>query len=274
MTWTELDWDALERAVTPRTRLVMVCDPNNPTGTRVERSAFLGFAGALPPGVLLVIDQAYREYMDSGATDGVDVLKSRPETLVLRTASKIYGLAAVRFGYGYASPAVIESMNRVRLPFNVARPSAAAMLAALDDDEFVARSIENNELGKRYLFTEFARLGVHVYPSSANFLAVGVPVTADEAYIALLRRGVIVRSGDGLGLPRYLRVTVGTPAENQAFVAAFEAAGDPGRHADRDRVGGQRRPGRHRPADRMHRHQSRRTARSAPVAGAPAGLVP
>ena len=218
------DLPAMLDAVTPRTRLVMVCDPNNPTGTRVERSAFLRFAGALPPGVLLVIDQAYREYMDSGATDGVDVLKSRPETLVLRTASKIYGLAAVRFGYGYASPAVIESMNRVRLPFNVARPSEAAMLAALDDDEFVARSIENNELGKRYLFTEFARLGVHVYPSSANFLAVGVPVTADEAYVALLRRGVIVRSGDGLGLPRYLRVTVGTPAENQAFVAAFEAA--------------------------------------------------
>jgi histidinol-phosphate aminotransferase len=98
------DLDAMLAAVTPKTKLVFVCDPNNPTGTRVERDALLAFADRLRPGVLLVIDQAYREYMDAAAADGVDVLRRRPATLVLRTASKIYGLASVRFGYGYASP--------------------------------------------------------------------------------------------------------------------------------------------------------------------------
>jgi len=137
--------------------------------------------------------------MDAGATDGVDILKRRPTTLVLRTASKIWGLAAVRFGYGYTSPEIVRPMNSVRLPFNVARPAAVAVLAALDDVDFIERSLENNERGKRYLYGEFARLGLRAYPTAANFIAVEVDVEADAAYQALLERGIIVRSGDGLG---------------------------------------------------------------------------
>ena len=216
------DLDAMLAAVTPRTKVVFVCDPNNPTGTRVRREALFAFAKALPADVLLVIDQAYREYMDAGGCDGVDVLRERPATLVLRTSSKIYGLAAVRFGYGYASPEIVTWLNRVRLPFNVARPAAVAVLAALDDRDFISRSIENNERGLRQFAEAFARLGVHAYPSSANFVAVEVPIAAEDAYLALLERGVIVRSGDGLGMPGRLRVTVGTPEENAAFLAAFE----------------------------------------------------
>jgi histidinol-phosphate aminotransferase len=217
------DLDAMLRAVTPRTKLVFVCDPNNPTGTRVERDALFAFAAALPSGVLLVLDQAYREFMDPGGTDGVDVLRRRPATLVLRTASKIYGLAAVRFGYGYSSPEIIAWLNRVRLPFNVARPAAAAVLAALDDEAFIARSLDTNVRGKAQLMAAFERLGLHAYPSAANFVAVEVPCAADVAYGALLERGVIVRSGDGLGMPRRLRVSIGTEEENAAFVAALEA---------------------------------------------------
>jgi histidinol-phosphate aminotransferase len=216
------DLDAMLAAVTPKTKLVFVCDPNNPTGTRVERRALLEFATALRPGVLLVIDQAYREFMDEAGTDGVDVLRLRPATLVLRTASKIYGLASVRFGYAYASPEIAAWLNRVRLPFNVSHTAAVAVLAALDDDEFIARSRANNDAGKLQLLDGFARLGLHAYPSAANFIAVEVPVRADAAYAALLERGVIVRSGDGLGMPGRLRVSIGTPAENAAFLATLE----------------------------------------------------
>ena len=215
------DLDAMLRAVGPQTKLVFVCDPNNPTGTRVERDALFAFARALPSDVLLVLDQAYREYMDAAGTDGVDILRERPATLVLRTASKIYGLAAVRFGYAYGSPDIVATLDRVRLPFNVAGPAATAVLAALDDADFIARSIDVNERGKAQLYAGFARLGVHAYPTAANFVAVATPVAAQAAYDALLERGVIVRSGDGLGMPGYLRVTIGTEAENATFLHAF-----------------------------------------------------
>ena len=217
------DLDAMLAAVTPRTKLVFVCDPNNPTSTRVERDALFAFARALREDVLLVLDQAYREYMDAEACEGVDVLAIRPQTLVLRTASKIFGLAAVRFGYGYGSPEVIAWMNRIRLPFNVSRPAALAVLAALDDTAFIARSVASNEAGKRYLYAEFARMGLRAFPSAANFVAVAIPAEANPTYEALLARGVVVRSGDGLSLPRHLRVTVGTPEQNAAFTAALEA---------------------------------------------------
>jgi histidinol-phosphate aminotransferase len=216
------DLAAMLAAVTPRTKLVFVCDPNNPTGTHVEREALLRFARALPPDVLLVVDQAYVEYAGADACDAVDILAERPRTLVLRTSSKIYGLAAIRFGYGYSSPEIVAWLNAVRVPFNVARPAAAAMLAALDDDEFLARSRRTNEEGKAYLGAAFARLGLHAFPTSANFIAVGVPVEADLAYRSLLARGIIVRSGDGLRMPGYVRVTVGTREQNEAFVNVLE----------------------------------------------------
>ncbi len=216
------DLDAMLAAVTPKTKVVFVCDPNNPTGTRVERGPLFAFAAALPADVLLVLDQAYREYMDAGGVDGVDVLRLRPATLVLRTASKIYGLASVRLGYAYSSPQIITWINRVRLPFNVGRPAAVAVLAALDDEPFVEASLANNVRGLAQLTAAFERLGVHAYPSAANFFAVEVPIEAEAAYLALLERGVIVRSGDGLSMPRRLRVTIGTEPENAAFIAALE----------------------------------------------------
>ncbi len=217
------DLGAMLAAVTRMTKVVIVCDPNNPTGTRVDRDAFAAFAKALPADVLLVIDQAYREFMDPAGTDGVDIVRVRPATLVLRTASKIYGLASVRFGYGYSSPEIVDYLNRVRVPFNVARPAAVAVLAALDDDAFIERSRRSNAEGRTFLTESLRAMGLHVYPSAANFVAVEVPIGADAAYEALLRQGVIVRSGDGLRMPGRLRVTVGTREQNEAFLAAIEA---------------------------------------------------
>lgn len=217
------DLDAMLHAITPKTKVVVVCDPNNPTGTRVEPDAFARFAAALAPDVLLVIDQAYREYMPAGSVDGADIVRLRPTTVVTRTMSKLYGLASVRFGYGLSDPELIAFMQRVRTPFNVSRPAAMAALAALDDGDFVARTLDTNEVGKAYLQAEFARLGLPYFPTAANFFAVRVPVSATAAYDALLERGIVVRSGDGLGLPEHLRITIGTKTENRALIGALDA---------------------------------------------------
>ncbi len=217
------DLDAMLAAVTPKTKIAVVVDPNNPTSTRVERDAFDRFARALPPDVVLIVDQAYREYMPPGSVEGTDYVKSRPGTIVLRTHSKLYGLASLRFGYTLGDPELVAYAQRVRLPFNVSRPAAVAALAALDDHEFVRRSLAVNEQGKAYLAAELARLGLHAYPTAANFVAVAVPGTANGAYEALLRRGIVTRSGDALHMPGRLRITIGTPEQNALLIDALSS---------------------------------------------------
>jgi histidinol-phosphate aminotransferase len=216
------DPHAMLSAVTARTRVMFVCDPNNPTGTAMSRDAWGALLAGLPDDVLLVVDQAYGEYMDERGVDAVPASIARPNTLVLRTMSKIYGLASLRFGYGFGDAQTIELLNRVRLPFNVSRPAAVGAMGALDDDDFVRRSIAANEAGKTYLHAEFARLGLQMVPTQANFYALAVPVTATRAYQDLLERGVIVRSGDALRMPGYLRITVGTAEENGFLVETIE----------------------------------------------------
>jgi histidinol-phosphate aminotransferase len=215
------DLDAMLAAVTPKTKIVVVVDPNNPTSTRVERDVFERFARALPGGVILVLDQAYREYMPPGSVEGTDYVRTRPATVVLRTHSKLFGLASLRFGYALGDPQLLAYAQRVRLPFNVSRPAAVAALAALDDAEFVRRSLETNALGKAFLYPAFERLGLHAYPSAANFVAVAVPGTATEAYEAMLRRGIVTRSGDALGMSGRLRITIGTPEQNALVIDAL-----------------------------------------------------
>ncbi|HZX68944.1 MAG TPA: histidinol-phosphate transaminase [Candidatus Elarobacter sp.] len=215
------DLDAMLAAITPKTKIVVVVDPNNPTSTRVERDAFDRFARALPANAILVLDQAYREYMPPDSVEGTDYVRSRPATVVLRTHSKLYGLASLRFGYALGDPELIAFAQRVRLPFNVSRPAAVAALAALDDHAFVRRSLETNALGKEYLTTALAELGLHAYPSAANFVAVAVPGSANEAYEAMLQRGIVTRSGDALGMPGRLRITIGTPEQNALVIEAL-----------------------------------------------------
>ncbi len=215
------DLDAMAAAITPRTKLAVVCDPNNPTGTRVERDAFDRFVAGLPARVILVLDQAYREYMPPGSVEGADVVRARPASVVLRTHSKLYGLASLRFGYALGDPELLAYAQRVRLPFNVSRPAEVAALAALDDHDFVRRSLETNEAGKAYLAREIERLGLSMYPTAANFVAVTVPGSAADAYEALLQRGIVTRSGDALGMPGRLRITIGTAEQNAQLVEAL-----------------------------------------------------
>ncbi len=216
------DLEAMLEAVSPRTKLVFVCEPNNPTGTAVDPLAWSAFVERLPADVVLVVDQAYREYAPPESVDATVHVGSRPRTLVLRTMSKIYGLAAVRFGYGFADPETIAVMERVRLPFNVSAPALAAAAAALDDDDFVRRSIENNAAGKAQLFPALAALALDSYPTQANFYALAVPTSATRAYEDLLREGIIVRSGDALRMPERLRITIGTNDENALLLCALE----------------------------------------------------
>ncbi|TAM62078.1 histidinol-phosphate transaminase [bacterium] len=218
------DLNAMLTALTPRTKIVILCDPNNPTGTRVSREAYRRFLNELPPEVLLVVDQAYVEFADEDAIDATLDLGVRPNMLVLRTLSKLYGLAAVRLGYAVGDPAICTWLTRAHVPFNVTLPSVRAALAALEDHEFMERTRANNERGKAYLYGQIERLGLWAYRSAANFICLHLPVAADRAYLDLVRRGVIVRAGTSFHLPQHIRVTVGTPEENELFVEALEQA--------------------------------------------------
>jgi histidinol-phosphate aminotransferase len=217
------DLDAMLAAVTPRTKAVIVCDPNNPSGTSVDAGDFARFATALPPDVLLFIDQAYREYAPDETVEGTDYVKSRRATLVTRTMSKLYGLASVRFGYGFGDPGLIDILQTVRVPFNVSRAATFAADGALDDVEFRTETVRLNNQGREQLEAAFARMDLAYYPSTANFIAVRVPCAAEDAYTDLLRRGIVVRSGDKLGMPTYLRITIGTIEENTELIAAMDA---------------------------------------------------
>ena len=207
------DLDGLAAAVTPATRIVYVCSPNNPTGGMVRRAPLTRFLNGLLGDVLVVIDAAYHEYVDDpDHADAVAEYADRPNVVVLRTFSKIYGLAGLRVGYAVA---------KVRGPFDVSEPAAAAAIASLGDDAELCRRREANRAGREQLRAGVAALGVEVLPASANFVCAEV---GDGAALAarLEREGVIVRPLAAFGAPACIRVTVGLPAENEAFLAALE----------------------------------------------------
>jgi histidinol-phosphate aminotransferase len=214
------DLEAMAAAVHERTKLVIVCNPNNPTGTAVGAEAFDRFVASLPEDVVLVVDEAYCEYARRpDFPDALAWVARRPATIVLRTFSKIHGLAGLRVGYGVADPELVGYLQRARHPFNVNLPAQAAAVAALDDDEHVARSREVNERGMAYLERELGALGIETTPSDANFL---LARTGAGVYEPLLREGVIVRPMGGFGLAEHVRVTVGLPEENEKLVKALK----------------------------------------------------
>lgn len=218
-----LDLDAMAAAVGPRTKAVFVCNPNNPTGTYVDREAVDRFLDRIPEHVIVVFDEAYVEYVDADDfPDTVRYVREGRPVVVLRTFSKIYGLAALRVGYGVGPADIMANVARVKEPFNVNRPAQVAALAALDDEEHVQRALQVNGEGKAYLTEELTRLGVRVWPSQANFLWMDVGEDARRVFQELLTHGVIVRTGDIFGFPTFLRVTVGTGDQNERFVRALE----------------------------------------------------
>lgn len=217
------DLPAMLAAVTPRTRIVFVANPNNPTGTWVAPAAMREFIAGVPPDVLIVLDEAYNEYLEpTQQANSVAWIAEHPNLLVSRTFSKAYGLAGLRVGYGIADSAIAEMLNRVRQPFNVNSIAQEAAIAALADTAYVEESARLNRSGLEQLARGLAALNVGFAPSHGNFLLVHVGDGA-AVYEQLLRRGVIVRPVASYGLPKHLRVTVGLAAENQRFLDVLRA---------------------------------------------------
>ncbi len=218
------DLDAMLKAVTAQTRVIFIANPNNPTGTLLRGEELLRVLRAVPASVIVVLDEAYNEYLEPGLkTDSIGWLAQFPNLVVTRTFSKAYGLAGLRVGYALGHEAVIDLMNRVRQPFNVNSISLAAAAAALDDREFVRRSYELNATGMRQITQGLAKLGLDYIPSFGNFLSFKAGDAA-KVFQQLLRRGVIVRPVAGYGMPGYLRVSTGLESENQRFLDALKAS--------------------------------------------------
>ncbi|MBD0315165.1 MAG: histidinol-phosphate transaminase [Nitrospiraceae bacterium] len=217
------DWahnlDAMASAITPRTRLVFVCNPNNPTGTMVSAEAVHRFMAQIPEDVIVVFDEAYLEYVQSADfPDTLAYVKDGRQAIVLRTFSKIYGLAGLRIGYGIALPEINNHLNRIRPPFNANSLAQRAALAAMTDDDHVAKSRATNVAGMEQLRHGLGALGFHPLPSEANFVYFDVKRDGRPVFDALLREGIIVRHIEG----RMLRVTIGQPDENNAFLQALK----------------------------------------------------
>jgi len=213
---------AMAEAISPQTRIVFLANPNNPTGTIFRRDQWEKFLAKVSPEVLLIVDEAYFEYVDDdGYPDSLRYHQPDRGMLTLRTFSKLYGLAGLRVGYGVAPPELIAMMQRVRQPFNVNAPAQWAALAALDDSDHVQRSLAANRQGLEYLQSEFKKLGLPFVPSHGNFILVRVG-KGQEVFKQLLSQGVIVRPMGGYKLPEHVRVTVGTMAENRRFIEALQ----------------------------------------------------
>lgn len=219
------DLDAMARLVNERTRVVFVANPNNPTGTWIESAALKSFIAALHATTLVVMDEAYIEYVEDAAfPDSSRWLNEFPNLIVTRTFSKAYGLAGLRVGYALSSPAIANMLNRVRQAFNVNSIALAAATAALEDAAHLRESVELNREGMRQVEAGIDQLGLRRYPSRGNFLLIDCGRPAGPVYEAMLRQGVIIRPVGNYQLPTHLRITIGTPEQNQRMLRALRLA--------------------------------------------------
>ncbi|MDI6869192.1 MAG: histidinol-phosphate transaminase [Coprothermobacterota bacterium] len=219
-----LDLKAMRQAITKRTAIVFVCNPNNPTGTLLRRREVEEFMESFPDDVLVVFDEAYYEF--ACGEDFPDTIKylrqGRKNVLILRTFSKAYGIAGLRLGYGIGPKEVIETLNRIKEPFAVNLLAQVAGIKALEDQDFVRRTVQLVNEEKQYLYREFSRLGLPYVESYTNFVLLEVGEGAKEVMNRLLHKGVIVRPCGGYSLPRHLRITVGTREQNERLIKALE----------------------------------------------------
>jgi len=221
------DVDAMLAAVTPRTRIVFLANPNNPTGTYVPFDAIKRLQRKLPPHVILVLDAAYAEYVQRNDYEaGIELVATCENVVMCRTYSKVHGLAAVRLGWMYGPAHIVDALNRVRNPFNVNTPAMKAGIAAIEDTAHVQNSVAHNARWLAWLTEQIGRLGLKVTPSVANFVLIHFPEskgrTAADADAFLTKRGLILRRVSGYGLPNALRLTVGTEEANHLVVAALK----------------------------------------------------
>lgn len=217
------DLDGIARAVQEDTKIIYIANPNNPTGSIFDADAFENFLAKIPDEILVVLDEAYYEYVEmKNYSRSLDLVRANKNILVLRTFSKVYGLAGLRVGYGIGPVELIEAMDKIRLPFPVSGVAQAAALAALDDKQHVQRSLETNRAGLKQIESGLREMGVKFAPSMTNFILVEVGGDADALAAELLKIGVIVRPMAWMGFPHAIRVTVGTREENEKFLHALQ----------------------------------------------------
>jgi histidinol-phosphate aminotransferase len=215
------DLPAIAARINARTRLILIANPNNPTGTIIHRQDFEQFLARIPDHVLLVMDEAYLEYVDSPEyPNSIDYIHSGKSILTLRTFSKVYGLAGMRLGYGFANREVIETLYKVRMTYSVNGPAIAGGLAALDDEQHVEKSVRLNRIEREFVSNQLSRRGLKCVSSSTNFVLVDLGIPAEPVAAALYREGFVVRSA--WGIPTGLRVSLGLHEQNEKFLNALE----------------------------------------------------
>jgi histidinol-phosphate aminotransferase len=216
----KLDLTAMAESITKQTKIIYLCNPNNPTGTIYTQEVWQAFLESIPEHILAVVDEAYAEYVSSVQYPDTiaDIINGRDNVIVLRTFSKIYGLAGLRVGYGLADASIIAALNKARMPFNVNHLAQVAAAAALDDAGHLKASLDNNMQGKKYLYQELAKMGLKYQPTEANFIYIDLAQPAANICAKLYERGVAIRPLDSFGRPQAIRVTIGTAEQNKRFV--------------------------------------------------------
>jgi len=217
------DLDTMLKKVTRKTKLVFVCNPNNPTGTTISLESFNYFLSQLPKRVIVILDEAYGDFVeDAFYPDGLDYIREKRQVIVLRTFSKVYGLAGLRIGFALGREDLVDCLYQVRDPFPVHRLAQVAAVAALNDEDHAIRSIQLVYQGKRYLYKELDRIGLSYVPSQANFIFIDFEKDSEGIFQALLKEGIIVRPGKIWGYPTFARVTIGRMEDNQRFIKALK----------------------------------------------------
>jgi histidinol-phosphate aminotransferase len=218
-----LDLEGMAEGISPRTRMIFVNNPNNPTGTIVSRDGFEAFLQRVPPEIIVVMDEAYIEFVrDRTCPTGLEYLSDEKTVVTLRTFSKTYGLAGLRIGYGVMKRGLADLMHRVRQPFNTNLLAQVGALAALDDDAFLDKTVSTVHKGLDFLYGEMENLGLRYFPTQTNFFLIDLERDAKSVFENMLAKGVIVRPMMAYGYPNYIRISVGLPEENQRFVEALK----------------------------------------------------
>jgi len=218
-----LDLAAFLSAIKSNTKVIWLCNPNNPTGTITTKEEQYSFLKQVPSSILVVLDEAYYEYAKGNDyPESIDLLDEFPNIVILRTFSKAHGLAGLRIGYAIASPKIISDLNKVRAPFNVNTAAQVAAQASLSDDVFLEQSVESNQQGKLFLYKSFDEMELQYISTYTNFVMVNLKTDCMEIFNQLLRKGIIVRPGVPLGMPQWIRLTIGTKEENIIFIRALK----------------------------------------------------
>ncbi|GGL47213.1 histidinol-phosphate transaminase [Sporolactobacillus putidus] len=213
------DLERMLSLIDDRTRVIWICNPNNPTGRSIDRETFISFMERVPKNIVVVSDEAYSEYVTSeNYPNTIDFIDRFPNLIATHTFSKIYGLAGLRIGYGVAHSVLISELEHVRDPFNVSRLSQAAAAAALDDQNFVRECAERNAEGKKQYYDFCKETGIHYFPTDTNFILMEIGDSGEDVFQYMVRNGYIIRSGSALGCPEYVRITIGTKEQNAAII--------------------------------------------------------